>query len=255
VPDAYNRPSDRYKYERYRPLGQDHGPYAISQVRRDVVNNEVMSRMTVESVGGIQPRLWFDEAASTLKYPYHVTVLDGSFESYSGSYSFSNDKLYHFASAFPSSVDTGALRYHATRLNSSISCTTIDNTTFPETCSGSRPFVGDYTLGGGSNGNARVRWCVPGAYDVSPWTLSRNRQDITEEMYIDVVETIPKSSSDFYVTNAMHCIANTTRGPFELPNAFNQHKPGPLLDNWPSQQEIAASYNDRDRNDNAPSEM
>jgi hypothetical protein len=73
-------------------------------------------------------------------------------------------------------------------------------------------------------------------------------------MYIDVVETIPRSSSDFYVTNAMHCIANTARGPFELPNAFNQHKPGPFLDKWPSQQEIAASYNDRDRNDNAPSE-
>jgi hypothetical protein len=90
---------------------------------------------------------------------------------------------------------------------------------------------------------------VPGAYGKTPWTLSRDRQDISEDLWIDVF--IPDTAltqgvlTELYATNfTLRCTSNTTRGYFEVNNNLNGNNPGPLLETWPSQEELAEDYND-----------
>ena len=43
----------------------------------------------------------------------------------------------------------------------------------------------------------------------------------------------------------MHCTVSTTRGYFELASQHNNNTFGPLLEKWPSPDELAANFNDR----------
>jgi hypothetical protein len=76
------------------------------------------------------------------------------------------------------SLNTGILREHALRLNSTTECSRIAGDQFPTTCGGTMPLT--RTLDDPQN--ITIRICAPGNYGESPWTLSRNRQDITEEL-------------------------------------------------------------------------
>jgi hypothetical protein len=42
----------------------------------------------------------------------------------------------------------------------------------------------------------------------------------------------------------LHCKANTTRGYFELGNSQNNFTYGPLLQKWPSVEEVKLDFND-----------
>jgi hypothetical protein len=250
VPGAKS-PSGYSYTPRYTTLGYDPDPVVVAQVPRDLVTNDVAAKSMFETDRTVQPNLWFDRFAS------HDN--EESFGSLSGSlypyfYIYANpSRNKFFTSSMASDVDTGVLRYHALRHNSSLQCWPIEPTDFPATCSGSRPFVGDTTLPANGTDLVRIRWCVPGAYDVMPWTLSRDRQDITEEMFLDVA--LPWSAtlveSEFFGNSlarnfTMRCTSSTTRGYFELPSNYNQHQPGPLLEKWPALDELAGNFNDKD---------
>lgn len=156
-----------------------------------------------------------------------------------------NPALPFFVSALPTGFTTGVLREHAMRSNSSVSCKSVSASAFPSVCPGSRPFNGTYR-----GPSSTFRWCAPGAYDVYPWTNSRDRQDITEEVYIDgliqagsalwQLQTVQENGLNF----TLHCMANTTRGYFELGSYYNDNTPGPLLETWPSQDDLNANFND-----------
>lgn len=87
----------------------------------------------------------------------------------------------YFASFLVNGTNTGILRQLGMRMNSSSSCTNEDPSDFPATCSGEPPFASDLRLRG-----LDVRICAPGNYEETPWTLSRDRQDISEELWIDL---------------------------------------------------------------------
>jgi hypothetical protein len=92
--------------------------------------------------------------------------------------------------------------------------------------------------------------CVPGKVGTFPWTLSRNRQTITEEIYLDIWdgENLPefeRSPSGLVdINTTVRCEAKTTRGYFELGNMYNNNTFGPLLDQWPSPEEMQEDFND-----------
>lgn len=225
VPGLYGSPKADVPYSaynhrtRYELVGQEPEPGIMALVPKNLVTLDVANKLSHET-GPDSEYLW-------------VNGTDV------------------FASSLPSASDTGVLRYLATRLNSSITCENIPSTSFPATCAGSRPFFGDATLtseqkNGRPPGSVHIRWCAPGAYDVSPWTLSRDRQDIVEEFFVDVwaseyIEVISYGEDSNFTT---HCSAKTTKGYFELPNNYNQHHPGPLLERWPSREDLAANFND-----------
>lgn len=167
--------------------------------------------------------------------------------------------LRYFVSAFPNNTDTGVLREHVMRLNSSAECELIDETAFPKTCDGPDPLLASYSSQVKPQypkftgfGNFNIDVCVPGNQSASPWTLSRDRQDIAEDLYINVhvdYETfIAWGYLEFEgrpVNFTVHCTANTTRGYFELPNFRNDFTPGPLLEKWPDNETLWNEFNVR----------
>jgi hypothetical protein len=100
--------------------------------------------------------------------------------------------------------------------------------------------------------NITIRICAPGHYGKLPWTLSRDRQDITEELYVDVwfpgdTNIIPEYAGlvDFRISNfTTLCTTTTTRGYFELPNYRNGYLTQPLNDKWPDKETMWSEWND-----------
>lgn len=133
------------------------------------------------------------------------------------------------------------------RLNSTTECSRIARDQFPATCDGTMPLI--KTLD--DTKNMTVRVCAPGDYGRSPWTLSRDRQDITEELYVDVwfpgdATLIPKSSAFYYPLSnfTTSCTTTTTRGYFELPNYRNDYLTQPLENQWPDNETMWSEWND-----------
>ncbi|CAN9447127.1 unnamed protein product [Alternaria alternata] len=130
------------------------------------------------------------------------------------------------------------------RLNSSISCEEVDAGEFPSQCLGKRPL----TVFWERFLDTEVRICVPGDYIAFPWSLSRSRQDLTEEMYMDIKDlSISDQDTEdpaFNTSSTIRCTATTTKGYFELGNNWNNNTYGPLLEHWPNPAEMAENFND-----------
>ena len=135
------------------------------------------------------------------------------------------------------------------RLNSSISCEEIESRDFPSPCPGDQPF----TVFWERVIDANVRICVPGNYTGFPWSLSRSRQDLAEEIYIDLKDTDVgdltwnSEHPQFNTSYSIRCTATTTRGFFEIGSNWNNNTYGPLLEQWPAQIQIEEDFNDRGR--------
>ena len=91
--------------------------------------------------------------------------------------------------------------------------------------------------------------CVPGDYSSSPWTLSRDRQDIDEELFIKLhvpgqSHIIDGELTVSVINFTIHCKVSTTRGCFELGNYRNNFIAGPLMEKWPDNKTMWEEYND-----------
>jgi hypothetical protein len=206
----------------------------------------------------MQPHLWHDLSTdwSSIR-DYGTNNAVGS--TFHAPYDIVPDAGY-FVSAFPNYTDTGVLREHVMRLNSSAECHAIDETSFPATCTGPDPFVASYDSSNDISDNKynafvayndfSIDICVPGDLSASPWTLSRDRQDISEDLYIKVLvgsETCQYcgllESWGMPTNFTVRCNASTTRGYFELPNWQNDFTPGPLLSEWPDVDTLKKDFN------------
>jgi len=70
----------------------------------------------------------------------------------------------------------------------------------------------------------------------SPWKDTPDRQDITEEFWLDYQRTLLDGAwgiTDGGSNYTQHCYGNSTLGYFELPNYWNGQVVGPLLDKVP----------------------
>lgn len=83
---------------------------------------------------------------------------------------------------------------------------------------------------------------MPADMRVSPWTNTRNRQDFSEELFLNVTfnhnlrYALHEYDPQRILNLAMFRVTvNTTAGYFELPNYMNGQLPGPLLDNLTGQ--------------------
>lgn len=170
---------------------------------------------------------------------------------------YDDSHLSYFVAALPNNTNTGVLREHIMRLNSSAECNAIDASAFPQTCDGADPLVVSYSsqvdpadFDNDKPKNFTIDICVPGNLSASPWTLSRDRQDITEDLYINVhIDSATLQSWGYWssapsATNfTVHCTGKTTRGYFELPNYHNEFTTGPLLEKWPDNETLQNDFN------------
>lgn len=143
-----------------------------------------------------------------------------------------------FFAAFPFNITTGTRRYHAMRFNSTIECKFLSKDKFPMDCPGSKPYNTSIEVRNDTS-SSELRICVPGIWGTSPWTLSRNRQDIKEEVYLQLLDDSDKNTSSI-----IRCSSATTRGYFELGNYRTNGAYGPLLEHWPSPDVMRRDFND-----------
>lgn len=65
----------------------------------------------------------------------------------------------------------------------------------------------------------------------SPWKDTRNREEISEEAYIDL-SSLNLATMHTDISMTLHCSAQTARGFFEMGNHRNDLTYGPLMDKW-----------------------
>lgn len=142
----------------------------------------------------------------------------------------------HYFVPLPLNFSSGAYPepQYAPRINSSISYHNITAEEYKKECrneteTGSfyalykaewTPYTESYDL--------TVEVCMMADLRNSPWKATRDRQDITETMYLYYNSSYTSGSEKY-----MKATANTSLGYFELPNSRNGNNPGNLLDRDP----------------------
>lgn len=208
-------------------VGYDPEPYALALVPEDFIVQQVINELAQFNYDVPQTHMW---PAGWRESP-----------GYSAMATFYINEAPFFVTALDNGTTTGVLRQHAIRFNSSSSCEYISAADFPtlSMCPGDNPFELNFNHSTMLN----VAICATGNYGVSPWTLSRNRQDIVEDFFINV-NGHTSSSVDNPLQFTMHCQVNTTRGYFEVGNYHNGYAYGDLIDTWPDVKDMNANFND-----------
>lgn len=237
-------------------VGYDAEPWAMALIDHRLVIQDVSSTLVTLDNTQSQENLWLDNPhAMGIRTQWE----DPSIHSWLLNYQLDDRSkpLYrsrpsYFVSSLINGTATGVLREHALRLNSSVSCQNVTRSEFPTQCAGLRPL--DLKI---SRQNLNISICVPGEVGKRPWTLSRNRQTIKEEIFIDFqFENPPLIGAGLALKDfTMHCEASTSRGYFELGNIMNDYVYGPLLDEWPDEETIEYDSNDYTASGLRPLEM
>ena len=116
------------------------------------------------------------------------------------------------------------------RMNSSVSFQNVSRTDFPSGCNAtSDAYYIEYSY---NTTLLNVQVCMPDGASQSPWKATRDRQDTTETMFLDIHSNslINQATFDNNIGNiTFKLTVNTTLGYFELPNYNNSGIAGPLL--------------------------
>jgi hypothetical protein len=233
----------------YKPIGIDIEPSQMTFIYYNKFLRRLTSDLASISLDEEQPNLWSDWMSRRIWSSAKSSVFDTLGTSYRSlrpwlpSYSFDSQGPIptFFVAGLQANSTTGVLREHVLRLNTSIHCTNISRESFPSPCPGETPFAVSLRR----TNETEIRVCVPGKIGIFPWTLSRSRQDITEELYLDIRDDTTRGNPNEEVVSAtLKCEATTTRGYFELGNKFNNDSYGPLLERWPAPEQMELEFND-----------
>ena len=210
-------------------VGYDPEPFVLAVVPQDLITQQVVDGLALFNYDVAQTHMWPD---GYRVHPGYNAMTE---------FYIRGDDAPFFVTALDNGTTTGVLRQHAIRFNSSSRCDRIpypDSLDVPS-CSGDLPFEFNFNY----STKLVVSVCATGTYGVSPWSLSRDRQDIAEEFFIHVTRHIGNESTEFPLI-AEHCKVNTTRGYFEIGNYHNDYAYGPLLETWPDANDMESSFND-----------
>jgi hypothetical protein len=145
-----------------------------------------------------------------------------------------------FLAKAPNDFHTGLIRQFIPRINSTATYEQIPEAQFPRDCEKAfGAFYVDYqntTFSARQDTTWGLKVCMPNNNTHPLWMFNRDRQDFTEQLYLNItlagfhydtgIYKIPTAS---YAKITLH----TTAGYFELPNNMNQGVVGPLLDKDP----------------------
>lgn len=223
-------------------VGYDPEPADMSTLDHDLIVQDVLGRLATVSDIDAQINLWpINPDAGHWIDAYQTPADRRIFIVYSAAFQESEPQDGFFVTALENGTLTGVLREHAIRLNSSVACEHIPRDSYPSPCPGARPL--DVHI---ARPNIQMRVCAPGNSSQFPFTPSRNRQDITEYLYIDFQPSLDLLPNDYPAVQnyTLQCTASTSRGYFELGNEHNNNVYGPLLSRWPDAETMANEFND-----------
>ncbi|KAJ7649115.1 hypothetical protein DFH06DRAFT_996603 [Mycena polygramma] len=153
-----------------------------------------------------------------------------------GQYTFSNISLLEdpFFAQLPSAFSTGLIRQFAPRMNSTARRENITQDEFPLGC-GALPgaFYVRYENISASNDVPGFAFeaCMPANMSAAAWKATRDRQELSEVLYL-AVNLTSAGGWDLQVPTGAYftrITVNTSMGFFELPNYMNGGIAGPLL--------------------------
>lgn len=139
-----------------------------------------------------------------------------------------------FLAELPSGYNTGLILQFIPRINSTARYEVVSAAEYPTDCD---TIPGAFSVDYGNVSTAdnyTQRWtlqaCMPADLRQSPWRSTRDRQDFSEELYINLTTkgfmNLPATPPE----GSLHRVTvNTTAGYFELPNYMNGGVVGPLL--------------------------
>ncbi|KAM6515407.1 hypothetical protein FSOLCH5_009634 [Fusarium solani] len=222
-------------------VGNDADPEALAKSWRKWIIQRTSEKIISVNTKDTQQYLWTDTPywLPETKYSSALSRDRGNFEWALGLETLNDDdepEPLFFASSVPNGTSTGILRQHAVRMDSKATCTKGHSS--PSGCKGTWPFTASLSLP-----YTNVEVCVDGDQDTNPWAISRDKQEIKETLWLQVSSWNPDpyDGSDNFT---IRCESVSRRGWFELPNHHNGYKPGPLLDLWPSKEELARDFNE-----------
>ncbi|KAJ5987864.1 hypothetical protein N7481_003074 [Penicillium waksmanii] len=144
-----------------------------------------------------------------------------------------------FFSPLPNGFNSGVLRQYAPRINSSTTVRSIQEKEYPPNCgSDTANLFANYSSVHdgypGSDYSFTESWtisaCMLASNITSPWTETRDRQEFSEVLYLNIsVQDTQSPMSDL-----LEIRLTTTAGYFELPSYMNNQTAGSLLDNDPT---------------------
>ncbi|KAF2787129.1 hypothetical protein K505DRAFT_317237 [Melanomma pulvis-pyrius CBS 109.77] len=131
-----------------------------------------------------------------------------------------------FVAELPSNFSTGVIGpQYAPRISSNTSFAEITQDEYNTGCRNETEtggFYAEYKSAGRSAYSLTA--CMSGNQHISPWNRTRDRQDITEDLYLQF---------EAYSIRIYKITVKTTLGYFELPSYHNGNKPGPILEKDP----------------------
>jgi hypothetical protein len=231
--------------------GFDPEPWATTKVAHSLIAQEVSNNLATLNDLEFQANLWLDNPHGDHEKEVRLFTNPTRYARLLEYRHDTGEGLHYFATAFPNGTETGVLRQHALRFNSSVSCQNMTRSEFPSICEGARPLSIEIRRSA-----LNVSVCVPGEEGNPGWTRTRNRQTITEELFLDL--SYREDRPELYIHHlrnfTIHCTASTTRGYFELGNWMNNNIYGPLLDKWPDKETIERETNNFLSNGSRPTE-
>lgn len=228
--------SNHYSDRNAQVIAWDAEPIRLKNCPQNPVVQKTSHRLRSFGDDDLQPYLWSDNQSS--EYDNYIKAYKQAFSWYYEMDSMWGNRNYtrkerYFTSSVANGTSTGVYRHHAVRMDSTAKCSRRQN--FPKSCKGAKPFQTSF-----SSEVLNIDICVEGNYEITPWNTSRNKQEHLETMWL-AMNLKDGASQQNYV---LQCSSESRRGWFELPNVANKFKAGPLLDKWPSKNEIMNVYND-----------
>lgn len=214
-------------------------PNQFQGSNRDDSNKVVaMTRSVLTSTTLVerQAQLWQGGNVSC-NYQYHPKALEFTIPESClfGGVSLANysELVEPFLAEFPSDYNTGLYSQYIPRVNSTARYKRIPADNFPAGCEKIEgAFYVHYfnTTDDGYGYTWGLQACMPRDLRASPWRSTRDRQDFTEEIYLNV----SLSTYELTFSNTYKLTVGTTAGYFELPNYMNGNTAGPLLEKDPN---------------------
>lgn len=223
-------------------LAYDADIIGMSQVSVDSVVRDTKSMFETGTHWDQQPQLW--QEPSMMCNSTTTDFTEWCYDSFNGHnnqtdiVTLPGDK--YWTSNLVKTANTGIVKQHSIRLNSSLDCHVVPETDYPKACDGfETSSMTQIPDPGGSTENRtfEFRVCAPKSSRPFPWNLTRDRQDITDQIFVslnsDGLAYLSHSNrSDSTLSLTLECLSETTTGYLTLPNKFDYPLPGPLLDKF-----------------------
>ncbi|KAF5228881.1 hypothetical protein FAUST_10783 [Fusarium austroamericanum] len=212
-----------------RVVGIDPEPNVMELIPRNLAVNLIRQKIKSFSMSDGQTNLWHEVTN------YIPSAVEQQRAQTFGWIQKRRPYINYFASSLANDTATGILREHAMRINSSISCKAGN---VPPTCLGPTPFFTIFNRTGFATSGIKAIECVEGNQSADMWL----RLEVAQQS--DGSRVDGQALRQDVTAFNLSCRASSTRGYFEMGNQWNNRVFEPLLNEWPTRDDIRTNFND-----------